>query len=141
MPNPKKRPAKFVKDHPPRELPLYRSHPGTIKVSGSTTPHGAASCAFKYLHEGVESVEFLYIGANAGHIAMKIMGTLLDMVEQRSGGTTTISFQPRRYRTVVLESGDDRIKDCIAWYTVIHTIDDTANDTKEEETETDGKTV
>lgn len=124
-------------------IPLYRSHPGTLRISGSTTPRKAGLCAFHYLHENVPSIEFLAIGANANHNATKAMGIFLLKVEEEMRGEVTISFQPRRYKTIVDEAGKSVPKDCVVWETVIHIPSEIANDEpekKEEEGGTNPKT-
>lgn len=110
------------------EIPLYQSHLGTLRISGSTAPRKAGMCAYHYLNEGVESVEFFCIGANANHNAMKSMGIFMLAVEAETNKQVTISFQPRRYRTVVVEEGQESFKDCVVWRTVIHAKADITND-------------
>jgi hypothetical protein len=117
-------------------IPLYKSHEGTLRISGSTVPRRAGLCAFHYLHEKVPSVEFLAIGANANHNAMKAMGIFLKKVEEENNGEVTVSFQPRRYKTVVYEGNESKLTDCVVWYTVIHALtDDNENDDPEQPAE------
>lgn len=108
------------------ELPLYVTHPGTVKVSGSTVPRKAARCAQAFLEEHRKNVEFLFIGASAGQQALKALGILGDMFETQWKGDYALVFRPLRYRTYIeshdpLLSGQGREVDAQVWR--VHVLD------------------
>lgn len=84
--------------HPAFEIPVYAPHPGTVRISGATDCKKAASCALHYLSQGL-TVDFFYIGANAGQQAMKAMGILRYILERATDQKTTVLFQPNRVLT------------------------------------------
>ncbi len=99
----------------------YVRHDGTLIISGSTQPHKAGSCAYHFLRKGVQSIDFLCIGANAGQQAMKSMGVFAFKVENQDGFDFSVAFQPIRVSVEV----DDRQtkqkvkKDAVCWRAVI----------------------
>lgn len=120
------------------QLELYRSHEGTIRVGGNTAVHPAAARAWHCFDEGTPAIEFLFMGANAGHNAMKIMNLFMQMVERNTQGEVAVSFQPVRFITIVNNEklkDDDSIRQCVVWRTVVHQkleIIPNDNDTEEE---------
>jgi hypothetical protein len=105
------------------EIPQYVEHQGTVKISGSTIPHKAGSCAFFFLRAGCLKVEFLCIGANANQQASKAMGVFMSLVERdRDFDGRTVAFQPLRFQTETTDlEGRKMIKDCMVWRTLLVT--------------------
>lgn len=86
----------------PINLPLYVPHPGTVKVSSSTMPRKAAFCAMAFMEERRPDVEFLFIGAAAGQQALKAVGILCDLFENKWQSEFVLVFRPMRFRTTIL---------------------------------------
>lgn len=99
----------------------YTEHEGTVRVSGKTTPKSAACCAFAYVQKGVEPIDFFYIGANAGHQAMKAMTTFAHMVSQELQLKGTVAFIPIRVmaRTTDPITNLSADKDATVWRAVM----------------------
>jgi hypothetical protein len=100
----------------------YKSHGGTVKVSGRTVPKKTGRFAFHLLRNRIFPIDFLCIGANANQQAMKSMGVFLHIVEHSPEERgISLAFQPLRYmvETVDSETGEHKDKDCVVWRTVI----------------------
>jgi hypothetical protein len=98
-------------------IPVYESHPGTIRISGSTESKKAAACALHYLAQGVDPIDFFYVGANAGQQAMKAMG-IFRYTFERSNDKFTLLFQPNRVQTpakVRQDSSEETLIDACYW--------------------------
>lgn len=102
--------------------PTYQEHKGTIRVAGHTTPKTAGFCAFKYLTQGIENIDFFYIGANAGHQATKAMGVFSYLVDSHFKGSYSVTFKPERVMTLTStdDQGGEKEKDATIWKTYIH---------------------
>jgi stage V sporulation protein SpoVS len=98
----------------------YIEHEGTVRVSGSTLPKKAAGCAYAYLQNGFENIEFFFIGANAGHQATKAMTIFSFTVRNELQDSGTIAFEPRRVMVQTRERGGKTIdKDATVWRVII----------------------
>src|ERR1051326_2455893 len=96
-----------------QELQIYNSHPGTVRISGKTPPKAAACCAFSYLQNGVDPIDFQYIGGNAGQQAMKSMTILAHIIENEMKNAQ-VAFRPLRFLTQTKDAitGEEKSKDC-----------------------------
>ena len=102
-------------------LPLYSSHSGTVRVSGTTVPKRCANCAHFYLLRGVSDIDFFCIGANANQQAMKAMGMFMLRAEKEDP-LLVVSFKPLRFQTNATnpKTGAQEVIDCTVWRTVLH---------------------
>jgi len=101
---------------------VYTEHEGTVRVSGSTLPKQAACCAYSYLQKGIERIDFFYIGANAGHQAMKAMTILSFMIRGELQDIGCVCFEPIRVLTNTVDmlgSGEVKEKDATVWRVVL----------------------
>ena len=100
----------------------YVEHKGTIKISGKTMPKGAALCALSYLNQGVDKIEFFYIGGNAGQQATKAMSVFAFLVDKDSQGRMSVSFRPLRVSTITKDAvtGEEKEKDAVVWRTILN---------------------
>ena len=110
-----------MSDHIDPSVEEYVLGEGTIKVSGSTIPKRAGRCAFFYLKNGKNPIDFFCIGANANQQAMKSMGVFLHIVRETYGDELSVSFRPLRYKTMTndMQTQEKKFKDCVVWRTVI----------------------
>jgi hypothetical protein len=99
---------------------LYIEHAGTVRVSGKTLPKTAACCAYGYLQRGIEKIEFFYIGANAGHQAMKAMTIFSHMVRTELSQAGSVAFLPLRVLTKT-DDGTGKLteKDATVWRAIL----------------------
>ena len=108
----------------PLVIPVYVTHPGTIRVSGATECKKAASCALHYLSQNILPIDFFYVGANAGQQAMKAMGIFRYTFERATEGETTLLFQPNRVQTRALVrdgTNAEMLIDAVYWRTYVIT--------------------
>ena len=110
-----------MSDHIDPSVVEYVIGEGTIKVSGSTIPKRAGKCAFFYLKNGKQPIDFFCIGANANQQAMKAMGVFLHIVSESYGEDLSVAFRPLRYKTMTndIYTNEKKYKDCVVWRTVI----------------------
>ncbi len=106
-----------------KDIPLYVSHQGTIKISSTTDPRKAGRCAYHYLSQGFNLIEFFAIGASANQQAMKSMGIFMLMVQDDSKGFS-VAFQPLRYSTETKDLRDPTsaklvVIDAVVWRTIL----------------------
>jgi hypothetical protein len=102
-------------------IPLYVSHEGTIRISGSTAPRKSGVCALSFLEKGFKTIDFMCIGANANHQATKGMSVFCYMVDQNMKGKLTVAFKPLRFQTETTHpvTGEKKLKDCTIWRTLL----------------------
>lgn len=65
-------------------------------------PRKAAFCAMAFLDERRPDVEFLFIGAAAGQQALKAVGILSDLFENKWRSEFVLVFRPMRFRTTIM---------------------------------------
>lgn len=101
--------------------PLYDLHPGTVKVSGSTLPRQAGSCALHFLERLVDPIDFICIGANANQQAVKSIGVFSEMFVERFGQDGSfLAFRPLRVSVSAKNfDGSFQLKDATVWRTVV----------------------
>lgn len=88
----------------------YTDHGGTIRVSGHSDCVRIGKCAAHYSLNGREPVDFLFIGANAAHIAAKSMCCFSELIEEGSGGATTVRYEALHV-TVNTHESDGTLKE------------------------------
>ena len=99
--------------------PPYVPHDGTVRISGSTRPWGAACCALHFLSNGKSPIDFLAIGGNANQQATKAMVSFAIHVPKRHPGYS-VAFVPLMFSTeTVSPIGDKATKTCTVWRTII----------------------
>jgi stage V sporulation protein SpoVS len=99
---------------------IYVIHEGTIKVSGGTLPKTAAGCAYHYLQRGIQTIEFFYIGANAGHQAVKAMTIFSHIIRRELNDIGEVAFVPTRVIALTDDgTGKKTEKDATVWKTVL----------------------
>ena len=106
-----------------RNFPIYVPHPGTVKISGSTPPRSAGSCAYFFLQQN-KQVDFFCIGANANQQATKSMGVFLQLVNRDDAykkAGLSVAFQPLRFKTITKDATtqQEEEKDCTVWRTFL----------------------
>ncbi len=104
------------------DLPVYEEHAGTIRIGGGTVPKNAGNCAYSYLLNGLECIEFFCIGANANQQATKAMGVFRFAVAANLNfKDIDIAFQPIRFLTYLQDrtTSKEREMDATVWRTVI----------------------
>lgn len=92
----------------------YVAHRGTIPVAGHTQPTKCANYAKIVLEEGITPIDFIFIGANAGHQAMKAVGYFARLLRTEYP-KATIGFIPMWLLTDVREDGDIVRKKAQGW--------------------------
>jgi hypothetical protein len=96
----------------------YIEHKGTVRVSGRTLPKTAGCRAFSYFQQGYDVIDFFYIGANAGHQAVKAM-TVFSHIVKNEKPNIKVTFEPLRILTLTNdESGNQKEKDATVWRAV-----------------------
>lgn len=101
--------------------PSYALHPGTIKVSGSTLPRQAGSCALHFLDRLMDPIDFICIGANANQQAVKAIGVFSELFHERFGQDGSfLAFRPLRVSVSARNfDGSFQLKDATVWRTVV----------------------
>ncbi len=102
--------------------PKYECAQGTIKVSGSTLPRQAGSCALHFLTRLIDPIDFICIGANANQQAVKAIGVFSEMFEEQHGRLdgSYLAFRPLRVSVTAKNfDGSSQLKDATVWRTVI----------------------
>lgn len=96
-------------------LPLYKKHPGTIRVSGGTPVFKCGMAAFYQFRKGTQPIEFLFLGANAGQQAYKAANTTIRAIRMYTGKSYTVLPIWTRLEAYDQESGRTKIKETIVF--------------------------